>query len=119
MTEKSIEKEMRRYRFTKECETTDPIHGLLDEIAEKRWHSLEVLENKREKMDEEGYLRKKRNIEKRGGDEEAKWNQIIEMVYKLPFDTLIDLRNLLWKELPTPEFVLEFLDKKSREKKDS
>jgi hypothetical protein len=39
------------------------------------------------------------------------------MIYELPFDILIDLRNLLWKELPTPEFVLEFLEKKSKEKK--
>ena len=51
--------------------------------------------------------------------EEAKWNQIIEMIYKLPFDTLIELRNMLWEKMPSPGVVLKFLDKKSKEKKDS
>ena len=119
MDEKAAEREMRRYRFTEECETTDPIYGRLEEIAEKRWYKLEVLENKRGKMDEEEYLRRKKIIENRGADEEAKWNQIIEMVYKLPFDTLIELRNMLWEKLPSPGVVLKFLDKKSKEKKDS
>ena len=49
----------------------------------------------------------------------AKRNQIIDMVYKLPFDTLIDLRNMLWEKLPSPGVVLKFLDKKSKEKKNS
>ena len=70
-------------------------------------------------MDEDKYLRKKKEIETRDADEEAKWKQIIEMIYELPFDILIDLRNLLWKGLPSPEFVLGFLEKKSKEKKGS
>ena len=119
MEEKSIEKEMRRYRFTEECETTGPIYKRLDEIAERRWLALEALENRRDKMNEEEYLRKKKAIEKRGAGEEARWSQIIEMVYRLPFDTLIDLRNMLWEKLPSPKVVIEFLDKKSKEKKDS
>ena len=119
MEEKSLEREMRRYRFTEECETTDPIYGRLDQLAEQQWEDLEALEMKKEAMDNKEYLRKKRAIESRDADEEAKWNQIIEMVYKLPFDTLIDLRKMLWEKLPSPEFVLDFLDKKSKEKKDS
>jgi hypothetical protein len=119
MEEKSFEKEMRRYRFTEECETTDPIYGRLDQIAEQQGDDLETLEMKRATMDEDEYLRRKKAIETRDAEEEAKWNQIIEMVYKLPFDTLIDLRNMLWEKLPTPESVLEFLDKKSKDKKDS
>jgi hypothetical protein len=119
MTEKSIEKEMRRYRFTEECETTSPIYERLDEITDKRWHDLEVLENKRGKMDEKEYLRRMRAIETRDADEETKWNQIIKMVYKLPLDILIKLRKMLRERLPTPESVFEFLDKKSKEKKDS
>jgi hypothetical protein len=68
-------------------------------------------------MDEDEYLRRRKAIETRDVDEEAKWKQIIQMVYELPFDTLIDLRNLLWKGLPSPESVMEFLEKKSKEKK--
>ena len=67
--------------------------------------------------DEAEYLRKRDVIKTRDTDEETKWRQIIELVYKLPFDTLIDLRNLLWEELPTPEYVLDFLDKKSKKKR--
>ena len=74
---------------------------------------------KNEYMDDVEYLRQKEKIEKRDVDEETKWKQIIEMVYKLPFDTLIDLRKMLWKKLPTPEHVLDFLDKKSKEKEGS
>ena len=119
MDEKAAEREMRRYRFTEECETTGPIYKRLDEIAERRWLALEALENRRDKMNEEEYLRKKEAIEKRGAGEEAKWSQIIEMVYKLPFDTLTELRNMLWEKMPSPGVVLKFLDKKSKEKKDS
>jgi hypothetical protein len=49
----------------------------------------------------------------------AKRSQIHEMVYKNSFDMLIELRKMLWEKLPSPESVLEFLDKKSKEKKDS
>jgi hypothetical protein len=115
--EKAAEKEARRYRFTEECETTDPIYGRLDQLADRQGEDLDLLEMKRETMDEDEYLRKKKEIETRDSDEESQWKQIIEMIYELPFDILIDLRNLLWKGLPTPEFVLEFLEKKSREKK--
>jgi hypothetical protein len=114
--EKAWQKEMRRYRFTEECETTDPIHGHLDRLGEKQSEDLEALEMKRETMDEVEYLRKKKAIETKDAVEEAQWKQIIEMVYKLPFDTLIDLRKLLWKELPTPDVVLDFLEKKSNMK---
>ena len=116
MEEKSFQKMIRRYRFTEECETTDPIYGRLDQLAEQQGEDLEALEMKKATMDEDEYLRRKRAIETRDADEETKWNQIIEMVYKLPFDTLIELRKMLWKELPTPEVVLDFLDKKSKEK---
>jgi hypothetical protein len=117
MEDQAAEKEMRRYRFTEECETTDPIYGRLDQLADRQGEDLDSLEMKRETMDEDEYLRKKKEIETRDTDEESQWKQIIEMIYELPFDILIDLRNLLWKELPTPEFVLEFLEKKSKEKK--
>jgi hypothetical protein len=117
MEEESFEREARRYRFTEECETTDPIYGRLDRLAERQGEDLDALEMKRETMDEDEYLRKKNKIETRDAKEESQWKQITEMIYELPFDVLIDLRNLLWKELPTPEFVLEFLEKKSKEKK--
>lgn len=113
----SFEREVRRYRFTEECETTDPIYGRLDKLAEQQGEDLELLEMKRETMDEDEYIHQRKAIETRDADEEAKWKQIIEMVNELPFDILIDLRNLLWKELSTPEFVLGFLEKKLKEKK--
>ncbi|MHA1389908.1 MAG: hypothetical protein ACTSR9_15880 [Candidatus Thorarchaeota archaeon] len=117
MEEESFEREARKYRFTEECETNDPIYGRLDHLAEQQGKDLHALKIMKGTMDEDEYLRKKKEIETRDADEEAKWKQIIQMVYELPFDTLIDLRNLLWKGLPTPEFVLEFLEQKSKRKK--
>ena len=117
MEAESFEREARKYRFTEECETNDPIYGRLDQIAEQQGIDLDALEMKRNTMDEDEYLRRRKAIETRDVDEEAKWKQIIQMVYELPFDTLIDLRNLLWKGLPSPEYVMEFLEEKSKEKK--
>ncbi|TFG32418.1 hypothetical protein EU528_03665 [Candidatus Thorarchaeota archaeon] len=117
MEEESFEREARRYRFTEECETNDPIYGRLDHLAEQQGKDLHALEIMKGTMDEDEYLHKKKAIEMRDADEEAKWKHIIQMVYELPFDTLIDLRKLLWKELPTHEFVLEFLENKLKEKK--
>ncbi|MHA1287935.1 MAG: hypothetical protein ACTSW8_10475 [Candidatus Thorarchaeota archaeon] len=115
--DRAVEKEMHKYRFTEECETHDPIYGRLDHLAEQQGIDLDKLEMKRNSMDEDEYLRQREAIETRDADEESKWKQIIEMVYELPFDTLIDLRNLLWKGLPSPESVIEFLKEKSKEKK--
>ncbi len=112
MEEESFEREARRYRFTEEIETIDPIYGRLDQLAERQGEDLDALEINRNTMDESEYLRKQKEIETRDAIEETQWKQIIMMVYELPFDTLIDIRNLVWKELPTPEFVLEFLEKK-------
>ncbi len=119
MEKESFEREARRYRFTEECETTDPIYGRLDQIAERQGEDLDALEMMRDTMDEDEYLRKKNEIETRDAAEETQWKQIIEKIYALPFDILIDLRNLLWKGLPSPDSVLDFLETKSKEKKGS
>ena len=116
---KASEKEAMRYRFTEECETIDPIHGRLDGLAEKRGEDLEKLELRRDMMSREEYLQRKKAIEERDADEEAKWNRVIEMVPTLPFDVLIDLRNLLWEGVPPPDDVLTFLDMKLSDKEDS
>lgn len=108
---------MRKYRFTEEIETIDPIYGRLDQLAEQQAEDLDALEMIRNTMDEVEYLLQRKTIEMRDDDEEAKWKQIIMMVYELPFDTLIDIRNLVWKELPSPESVMKFLEQKSKEKK--
>ncbi|MGQ4912224.1 MAG: hypothetical protein ACP6KW_08665 [Candidatus Thorarchaeota archaeon] len=119
MMRKSSEKEAMRYRFTEECETTDPIHGRLDELAEKRGEDLERLELRKDEMSREEYLQRKRAIEERDAEEEEKWNRVIELVPTLPFDVLIDLRNLLWEGVPPPDDVLTFLDMKLSDKEDS
>jgi hypothetical protein len=110
--DKAAEKEARRYRMNTECEITGPIHGHLEDLAEKRWEDLEELEMNRNKMGKQEYLHKKAVIESRDEEEETQWNAIIEAVYGLEFNELFDIQAIfLSKELPSVDEVRVLLDR--------
>lgn len=110
-------KQARRERMVEECEITGPIHGYLDDLAEKREVDLMELLMNEDKMDEQEFLLKKAVIESRDEEAEKKWNEIIKSVFSLNFSDLIELRGLfLGKPFPSLDTVQEKL-KKSKEKK--
>jgi hypothetical protein len=110
-------KQARRERMVEECEITGPIHGYLDDLAEKREVELMELLMKEDKMDEQEYLLKKAVIESRDEEAEKQWNEIIEAVFSLNFSDLIELREIfLGKPLPSLDEVHEQL-RKMEEKK--
>ncbi len=104
-------KQARRERMVEECEITGPIHGHLDDLAEKREIDLHKLLINEDKMSKQEYLLKKTVIETRDEEEEKQWNEIIKAVFSLNFRDLIELRGLfLGKDFPSLDEVRERLE---------
>jgi hypothetical protein len=105
-------KQARRERMVEECEITGPIHGYLDQLAEKREIDLIELLKNEGRMDKQEYLLKKAVIESRDDDEENEWNAILKTIFSLTFTDLIDLRGLfLGIDFPLLDEVQERLKK--------
>jgi hypothetical protein len=118
VTNKAIEREAMRHRRSEEFEITDPIYGHLDNLVMKRQEDLDELSRQGESMSDQDFLLKKVIIEDRDKEEERKWNEVINAVYTLTFDDLIDFQKLfLGKPLPSLDEAFSFLN--GIKKKDS
>ncbi len=105
------EKQARRERMVEECEITGPIHGHLDQLADKQEVDLLELLINEDKTTKQEYLLKKAVIESRDAEEEKEWNEIIKAVFSLNFRDLIELRGLfLGKDFPSLDEVRERLE---------